>query len=464
MNNDLKTLENEFKDVQNKQQQRIIHSASLQLNLTATTNNLANKLESLKNEFNTVQNKQEETISRDINILQSNLTATTNNLANIFAIFDSKLNSTQEKQLKLSSKVTDFTEEFKLIDQQIENVQQKQIELSHLSEENDHKIISMSKNINDGLNRLDKKLNYTQEKQLELTFDLRSHGHADIDQLTSQIKNFKNDFKLIDQQIGTVQQKQFELSRLSKENDQKRNAISTKITDGMKFMNRLDEKLNSTQEKQLELTSDVRGHGHGNKQRIDQLTSQITKFTSDFEVFDEQVKTVQQQQAKLISKDDLLDRRMNVLWTNITFYMNQIERQAFENITDLSSHMNSTTKKIDVLWINLLNSRDMIVPLLENFTFYGPAADIIEMRNTGRMNVTSENAIRSAIDEIDLDEVEFKRIVTDLTRINRIQFEPNDIKLHPIDSNLKKVKHSSTVESFARNKLYLTSGSFDGEA
>ena len=96
MNNDLKTLENEFKDVQNKQQQRIIHSASLQLNLTATTNNLANKLESLKNEFNTVQNKQEETISRDINILQSNLTATTNNLANIFAIFDSKLNSTQE--------------------------------------------------------------------------------------------------------------------------------------------------------------------------------------------------------------------------------------------------------------------------------------------------------------------------------------------------------------------------------
>ena len=52
-------------------------------------------------------------------------------------------------------------------------------------------------------------------------------------------------------------------------------------------MQRLDEKLNSTQEKQLELTTDIRDHGHGNKQRIDQLTSQITNFTSDFEIFDQ---------------------------------------------------------------------------------------------------------------------------------------------------------------------------------
>ena len=361
MNNDLKTLENEFKDVQNKQQQQIIQSASLQLNLTATTNNLANKLESLKNELSTVQTKQKEIINRDINILRSNLTATTNNLANRIDVVDQNLSSTQEKQL-------------------------------------------------------------------ELTSDVRDHDHANkqrLDQLTSHINQLTNEFKLIDQQIGTVQQKQIELSRLGEENDQKMNTISTNLTDGM---NRLDEKLNSTQKKQLELTSDVRSHGYGNKQRIDQLTSQITNFTSDFDVFNQQVST------------------------NITFYLNQIERQAFENITDLSSQMNSTTKKMDVLWFNLLNSLDMVVPILENFTIYAPAADIIEKRY--RKNVTLENAIRSAMDEIYLNVVEtvdFKRIVTD-----HIRFQPNDIKLHPIDSNLKKVKHSFTVESFARNKLYFT--------
>ena len=303
MNGDLRTLENKFKDVQNKQQQRIIHSASLQLNLTAATNNLADKLKSLKNDFNTVETKQQDIINRDINILRSNLRVTTNNLENKFDAFDQKLSSTQEKQ--------------------------------------------------------------------------------------------------------------------------------------------------------LELISDMRNHGHGNKQRIDQLTAEITKFRSDFESFDQQVKTVQQQQAKLISKDDLLAQRMNDSLTNITFYMNQIERQALGNITDLSSQMNSTTKKVDVLWINLLNSRDLVVPILENYTFYGSSSEIIKMRNT--RNVTLENEIRSAIDEIDLNEVEFKRIVTD-----RIRIQPNDIKLHPIDSNLKKVKITFTVQSFERNNLYFTLGSFDG--
>ena len=105
-------------------------------------------------------------------------------------------------------------------------------------------------------------------------------------------------------------------------------------------MDSFDLKLNSTQEKQLELTSKIRAHGHGNKQRIDNLASQITTFTNGFETLDQQMKTIQQQQTALISKEDVLDRRMNVLWTNITFYMNQIERQAIENITDLSSQIN----------------------------------------------------------------------------------------------------------------------------
>ena len=95
---------------------------------------------------------------------------------------------------------------------------------------------------------------------------------------------------------------------------------------------------------------------------------------------------------------------------------------------------------------------DLIVPILENYTLNGPAADIFKIRAGIVKNVTLENEIRSAIHEIDLNETaEYKRIVTD-----RIRIKPNDIKLHPIDSNLKKVKYSFTVQPFARNKLYFT--------
>ena len=298
MNSDLKTLENELKYVQNKQQQRIIHSANLQLNLTTTTNNLADRLKSLKNEFNTFQTKQQDIINRDINILRSNLRVTTNNLAN---------------------------------------------------------------------------------------------------------------------RIDT-----------------------------------LDHKLNSTQEKQQELISDLLNHGHGNKQRLDQLESQMTNFTSDFESFDQQIKTVQQKQITFISQD-VLDRKINDSMTNVTFYMNQIERQAFENITDLSSQMNSTTKKIGLLWLNFLDGKNLISPLLVKYGGNNYADSI------GASNKTE--ALRKEIERLVVNETtEYKRIVTD-----RI---PNSfsVKLHPIDSNLKKVKYSFTVQPFARNKLYFTLGIFDGEA
>ena len=59
---------------------------------------------------------------------------------------------------------------------------------------------------------------------------------------------------------------------------------------------------------------------------------------------------------------------MNDSMTNVTFYMNQIERQAYENINDLSSQMNSTTKKIGLLWrqigieFTLLNSLAIFYP------------------------------------------------------------------------------------------------------
>ena len=118
----------------------------------------------------------------------------------------------------------------------------------------------------------DLKLNSTVEKQLELA------------------SKVTNDFKLHDQQIETVQQKQIELSRLAQGNGQKINVLWTNLTDDMQNLN---QKLNSTQEQQLELASRLRDHGHGNKERIEQLASQIS--------------------------------------------------QVFENITDLSSEINSTS-------------------------------------------------------------------------------------------------------------------------
>jgi len=293
----------------------------------------------LRNEFEDVQNKQQEIINRDINILRSNLTTTTNNLASKIEIVDQKLNSTQEKQLKLTS-------------------------------------------------------------------DLRDHGHGNkhrLDQLTSKIENFKNEFKLIDQQIENFQQTQIELSRLGEENGQTINFLRTNLTHEM---HRLDEKLNSTQQKQLELTTDIRNHGHGNKQRIDQLTSQINNFISH----------------------DVLERKMNLSLTNITFYMDQIQRQAFENISSLSSQMNITTEKVGSLWLNFLDGKNLISPILQKYVTY---AESIGAKDPPQNRTDN---IRQEIDRLVNEKAEYKRIVTD-----RIP-DSLSVKLHPINSNLKKVK------------------------
>ena len=117
----------------------------------------------------------------------------------------------------------------------------------------------------------DLKLNSTQEKQLEIASKITKN------------------FKLHDLKLETVQQKQIELTSLSERNGQKINILWTNLTNDMQNLN---QKLNSTQEEQLKLASRLRDHGHGNKERINQLASQISRV--------------------------------------------------FENITDLSSEMNST--------------------------------------------------------------------------------------------------------------------------
>ena len=112
LNGELKSLKTELKDVQNKQQQRIIYSSRLKSNITATANNLANRID----------------------------------------VLYQKMNATREKQLNLTSKVT---------------------ELSHLGEENGKKINVISANLTDGIHRLDQKLNSTHENQLDAESVLR---------------------------------------------------------------------------------------------------------------------------------------------------------------------------------------------------------------------------------------------------------------------------------------------------
>ena len=84
------------------------------------------------------------------------------------------------------------------------------------------------------------------------------------------------------------------------------------------------QKLNSTQEKQLELASRFRDHGHGNKQQIDNLASEMTKFRNDIKLMDQQITTVQQQQVKLATLSQGNEQKINALWTNLTDSINRL--------------------------------------------------------------------------------------------------------------------------------------------
>ena len=248
-------------------------------------------------------------------------------------------------------------------------------------------------------------------------------------------------FSKQDQQIETVKQKQFELSHLGEGNSQEITALRKNLTDDM---DRLDRNLNSTEEKHRKLSSHVLTHGHGNKQRIDKLAQQF--------------KTVLEEQTMLISQNDVLDQRINASLTNVTdlsFQMNNTNSvrpsrtsyalvakiilegllavaEMADRLNNLIDRVDRQKKKVDVLWINYLNSKNLILPIVANYNISRPHADIVKTPHP--RNLTFETAIRNAIDEIDLNVAEFKRLAFDHIRIL-----PNDIKLHPIDSNLKKV-------------------------
>ena len=208
----------------------------------------------------------------------------------------------------------------------------------------------------------------------------------------------------------------------------------------------LDQKLNSTQEKQLELDSRIRDHGHGNKQRIDNMESKIATF--------------QQQQINLANRGHDNEEKIKAVWTNLLDEINHltVKQREITNITDDMSdifiRLNSTenrqqhlidkidgqNEKVAVLWINYLESKNLIQPILQKYgRNYG------ESIGARSLSQNKTDAIRYEIEQINpnqINETEYKRLVTDRIPDNF------SVKLRPIDSNLRKVKCNFNCSDF----------------
>lgn len=99
---------------------------------------------------------------------------------------------------------------------------------------------------------IDEQLTATRTKQLELSTELKSHGHGNkkqIDDLSSEVEKTKSDF-----------------------NEQLKNVTNQ--------MTSVGEQLTATKAKQLELSSDFKNHGHGNKKLIDDISTKVDAFVS----------------------------------------------------------------------------------------------------------------------------------------------------------------------------------------
>ena len=132
------------------------------------------------------------------------------------------------------------------------------------------------------------------------------------------MENGLNDVQKQQIQIITRNDRHEQDVKILKSNIMERRDNLTKIFDS--FV----QKLNFTQEKQLELASRFRDHGHGNKQQIDNLASEMTKFRNDIKLMDQQITTVQQQQIKLTTLSQGNEQKINVLWTNLTDSINRL--------------------------------------------------------------------------------------------------------------------------------------------
>ena len=246
-----------------------------------------------------------------------------------------------------------------------------------------------------------------------------------------------------------VQEQQLQVNtRIDGDLNNLQSNLSVTKNDLANIFDSFDLKLNSTQEKQLELDSKIRDHGHGYKHRIDNLESQITNFTNDLEMYDEQMKTIQQQQINLTNLAHGNDQKINVVWTNLTDEINRLSDNQREImnfaivISDMDTRLNTTEtrqqelhykidgqkEKLAVLWNNLLVNKNLINTTLQQFA--GSYADIIIYKENRTI------AIQNAIYKIDVNNATL--MLTDLLTI----------KLHPIDDNWKKVKYKFYCSAF----------------
>ena len=219
-----------------------------------------------------------------------------------------------------------------------------------------------------------------------------------------------------------------------------------------------DLKLNSTQEKQLEIAS---------------------KITKNFKLHDLKLETVQQKQIELTSLSERNGQKINILWTNLTDNMqnlnqklNSTQEEQLElasrlrdhghgnkgRINQLASQLDGQTRKIGLLWINFLDSKNLLQPILEKY----PAnyAQSIGLRD---LETNKTEAIYKEINELETEKLEtdeFKRLVTDRMSGTLV------VKLSPTHGNSKKVKtlfqrsHFSSI--FSRSKHHL--GNVKGQA
>ena len=128
------------------------------------------------------------------------------------------------------------------------------------------------------------------------------------------------------------------------------------------IFNNFDQKLTSTQEKQLELASQIRDHGHGNKQLIDNLTSQVTKSNNDLKLMDQKMKTVQQQQIQITTRIDGHDRDIDILESNLTVTENNLANR----LKDINDQAVANQKNLEVLDDKINSETEDITETIEN--------------------------------------------------------------------------------------------------
>ena len=149
--------------------------------------------------------------------------------------------------------------------------------------------------------------------------------------------------------------------------------------------------------------------------------------------------------------------------------LNTTENRQQELIDRVDKH----SQKVNVLWVNLLAMKNVLNPELKAYYITNYADSInstwIHLQNTWevtkrvlRMKFNFGNAVHEEIDQID-------PIADESTRqwhkyVETVTHRSFDIKLHPIDGNLKKVRFTFT-RFVARTYLAtnITSGSADGE-